>query len=250
MRPRWTTLLPAEHGSWAFLALPAALGLARRPSISGAFLILAVLCAFLLRVPLQRASGPWRHPSAAAWISILRPLGLGSALGAMGFGRNHPLVVLGIGLALGAAFAGALDWRSKRTAAWELGAATVLTLQAPALLLLGGASPRESLLLWALLAAFTLPPVLYLRHLLGRGTGSGRMWASLGAHGLALLSVAVVVRLRWAPFAFLAWAALLAARAAWGATRRRPIRRAARLGIAETLVACAHFAWLSTWRPM
>ena len=247
MRPRWTTLLPPEHGSWAFLLLPVSVGLLRRPSLGGAALGLAALCAFLLRVPMERRGGPRRHPDAEAWIRLLRPLGELSALLAMFLACGHPVIVAGLGLGLVASLIGLEPVKVRRSAAWELGGAAGLSLLAPALLRLGGAPMGEAALVWAFLVLFTLPPLLYLRQRLDRAGDPYRVSASLMAHGAALLIALTAFRLAWAPFAFLLWMALLAARAAWGATRARIAGGGKRLGIFEACVGGVHLALLAAW---
>ncbi|HTL99391.1 MAG TPA: YwiC-like family protein [Holophagaceae bacterium] len=247
MRPRWTTLLPPEHGSWAFLALPAAVGLMRRPSFSGGLLALAVLCAFLVRTPLQRLRGPRRHPDAMAWVSLLHPLGSSAALLALFEGSTHPLIAACIGAGLLVAWLVPAVWAVRRSLAWELGAAALLSLQAPAILRLGGATIREASLIWVFLALFTLPPIFYLRQRLDPKAGAARVRSSLATHAGAAALAFGAVWMGWAPLAFLLWAGLLAARAAWGASRGWRAGRGRRLGTAEALVSCIHMALLAGW---
>ena len=68
--PLKRVLVPAEHGSWGFLAEPLVLGLAVAFSGAGLLLALAVVAAFLARQPLKlvwtdRRKGR-RYPRTAA----------------------------------------------------------------------------------------------------------------------------------------------------------------------------------------
>lgn len=247
MRPRWTTLLPPEHGAWAFLVLPAAVGLLRRPSWAGALLVLAVLCAFLIRVPLQRLRGPRRHPDAEDWVGLLRPLGELAALGAMIAGAAHSAIVIGIGLALVVAVSVPAVWTARRTAAWEMGAAGLFSLQAPAVLVLGGAPLREAALMWGFLTLFTLPPLFYLRQRLDAKTDQNRIRGSMAAHAIALVLVFGAFWMNLAPSAFMIWTGLLAARATWGISRPWRAGSGRRLGMLEALVSAVHLALLARW---
>ena len=250
MRPRWTTLLPPEHGAWAFLLLPIAVGLLRRPSLAGGLLALSALSAFLLRVPLERRRGPRFHPDAAAWIRLLRPMAELSALIALFLAWGHLVIVAGIGLGLAVSLLGAEPWKVRRGAAWELGGATGLSLLAPALLRLGGAPLREAAWIWAFLTLFTLPPVLYLRQRLDWKRDPARVRASLAVHGAALLLAAAAFGVRIAPMAFLLWVGLLTARALWGVSRPARAAAGARLGITEACLGAVHIALLAGWRGL
>ena len=250
MRPRWTALLPPEHGSWAFLLLPILVGLARRPSLAGALLAISALCAFLLRVPMERRRGVRFHPDAEAWIRLLRPMGELSALFVVFLGWGHWIIAAALSLALGASLLGAKPPKVRRSVAWELGGAALLTLLAPALLRLGGSSLREAAWVWAFLAFFTLPPVLYLRQRLDRTCDPARVRISLAAHGAALLLVSAAFGFRAAPLVFLIWAGLLAARALWGAARPAHPGSGARLGAAEASLGLVHAVLLSSWRSL
>lgn len=247
MRPRWTTLLPAEHGSWAFLGLPVAVGLARRPSMGGGLLALAACCAFLLRTPLQRLRGARRHPDAAAWVALLRPLGSLAALLAMFEAAPHPAISAAIGAGLLAAWSVPALWLVRRTLAWELGALALTSLLAPGILRLGGAPVREAALTWAFLALFTFPPFFYLRQRLDPKASSDRLWNSFIVHAAAVLLAFSAFRMKWAPPALLLWSSLLAVRAAWGASCAWRAGRGRRLGMTEAVVGVIHWALLTGW---
>ena len=244
MRARWTTLLPPEHGSWAFLILPAAVGLLRRPSLAGGFLVLAVVCAFLIRTPLQRLQGLRRHPGAEGWVRVLGPLGVLASLAAMAFGASHIGVSLCIAMGLMIAISVPGVWIVRRSAGWELGAAGLFSLQAPAILRLGGASIHEAALVWIFLALFTLPPILYLRQRLDSKNDLSRIWSSMAVHAAALLLAFGAFLARLAPLAFLIWASLLAARALWGISCQWHAGGGRKLGMMEALVGCVHLGLL------
>jgi hypothetical protein len=244
MRPRWTTLLPPEHGSWAFLILPLAVGLLRRPSLAGGLLALAVVCAFLIRIPLQRLHGLRRHPDAMVWARTLRPLGILAALAAMLAGASHSVVALGIAGGLLAAMSVPGIWVVRRSVAWELGAAGLFSLQAPMILRLGGASIREAGLVWVFLALFSLPPIFYLRQRLDSKGDLSRIWSSMAIHAAALLLAFCAFWAKLAPLAFLIWASMLAARSLWGISRSWHAGRGRRLGMTEAFVGCVHLGLL------
>jgi hypothetical protein len=192
--------LPIEHGAWGFLLEPALLGLLVAASGAGLALVAAALAALLLQTPLSLVLADLRrgrrYPrTALAWRFVA---GYGTAL----------LLALALALALAgtatvvlpALFAAPLVavqlWFDARHRARELlpeiaGAVAIGSLAA-CVALAGGWSSLPALGLWALLAARTVPTIVYVRARLrlerGEAVARAPTWVS---HGLALAGVAV-----------------------------------------------------------
>ncbi len=247
-------VLPIEHGGWAFLVEPILLGLLVAFSAAGLVIGVAALAGFLARQPLRlfvmdRRRGK-RYPrtalaerafaacalvgalalAAGAWLSphaFLLPLGLAA-----------PLAALSLALDLG---------RRTREAAAELSGALALGSTAAAIALAGGWGTGPALALWAILAARTLPTVLYVRARLrlDRGEAAGTAGA-IAAHAVAVALVAGLASRGLAPWMAAGAMTLLALRAAHGLSPLRPALRTAWLGISELafgLVTVLATAW-------
>jgi len=233
--------LPVEHGVWGFWLEPALLGLLVAGSGAGVALVLAALAAVLLQTPLSLvladARCPRRGPqprsrgsprTALAWRFVAV---YGVALLATGWAA---LVLAGDlrvlwPVALAAPLVGVQFWFDARHRAREFVPETAGALAMGALAacvaLAGGWALLPALGLWALLAARTVPTVLYVRARLRLERGE-RVDArpSLLAHGVAAgvaMAAAAFGTVPWlVPLPFVG----LAARAARGlAADREPV---------------------------
>jgi len=173
--------LPPEHGAWAFLLEPIAVGLLVAPSVSGAFIVFGAFAAFLARHPLllalrDRKSGK-RYPRTA----ICERLALGYAvLAALAFLQVGIKPMLPLVAALPLAI---IHFRNGgRSLAAELAGAIAPAATAAAIAIAGRASLFTALALWSLLAARAIVSVLYVRSAL-RGESRTVM---LAAHGAAV----------------------------------------------------------------
>ncbi len=198
-RPR---LLPAEHGSWAFLLLPTVSALALRPSLPGVGLFLAGLAGFLGRVPLRREVRG-RLPSSfdRKWVLFYGLMGVaGLGLAMSGPQPDFLLALLPL-VPLGAW----LLWMDLNSGARSLSAEwTSIALPA----LLGGAMIRAGNGPWALAGALGVgsflslaAPVAYLRARLALRRGEKSSFgAALMVHGVAgliALGMQLALGLRW-----------------------------------------------------
>lgn len=234
-------VMPTEHGGWAFLGEPVLLGLLVAPSAAGTFLGAAALAAFLTRQPLRllaadRRKGR-RYPRTAVAEAALALLGVATlAFAAAGIllARGPAWMALAAVAVLGAV-AVAFDLaRRAREAAAELVAALALGGMASVIALAAGRTAAPSFVLWAILAARTLPSILYVRARLRleRGIASG-IAMPLEAHGLALAAIVLLAVRHQAPWLSAFAVALLLVRAAWGLSPARPRWTTAQLGVSE-----------------
>ena len=247
-------MLPTEHGGWAFLIEPILLGLLVAFSGTGLLIAVAALAGFVARQPLRllvmdRRRGK-RYPRtalaerafAACALTGALALAAGASVAAHAFllplGLAAPLAALSLSLDLG---------RRSREAAAEVGGALALGATAAAIALAGGWRTGPALALWAILAARTVPTVLYVRARvrLDRGEPAG-IAGSLTAHAIAVALVTGLATRGLAPWMAVGAVALLTLRCAYGLSPVRPVLRTAWLGISELafgLVTVLATAW-------
>lgn len=161
-------MLPREHGSWALLAAPAALGLFMAPAGSpaaSALFALGALGAFLSRVPLQSLALPRPDPAAPRWLAAYGGLAAaGFAPLILAYGR---WALLAFGAAAVAALGASLALTARRKSlSWtnELLGVGGLALLAPAgYYSAHGRLEGEAWTAWALAAAFFSGPLFYVK---------------------------------------------------------------------------------------
>jgi hypothetical protein len=236
-------LLPAEHGAWGFLAEPLVLGLWIAPTIAAGWLGLAVLQLFFLHQPLKWALKDglrgkfYARTRWAAGLVVALGLGAAGALSlAIRYGEQPFWLPLLLALPLG-------GWQLRyeianrgRDLLPELAGALGLQLAAPALALAGGAPPAVAWGLAAVLAARTVPSILYVRARLRleRGEPANRAEA-LYSHTLALLLIGLAAIAGWIPWLAAAAVGLLWLRALHGLSSFRRPAPAKVIGIGELL---------------
>jgi hypothetical protein len=217
MRP---LALPAEHGGWGFLFEPIALGLLVAPSWGGALVSAAAVSAFLARHPLKLAMQDalrrrsYPRTRYCRWFAGLYALAGALALASgVAIGGAQVLIPLAIVAPL-AAVQLVYDARNRsRELLPELTGALAMSSIAAAVAIAGGFALIPALGIAGIIAARTLPSVLYVRSLLRHGPA----WPVVAIHGLALLAVVWFA----SPFATAAMAILLI-RAVWGLTHEPP----------------------------
>jgi hypothetical protein len=233
--------MPTEHGAWAFLAEPLLLGLIVAPSLAGVLIVLAALTAFVARQPLRLFVSDMRrgqrYPRTAlaqrlfVWLAILGALAL---TGAVILSRGPAFIVLALAAPF-AAVALAFDVRLRaRHVAAELCAALALAATATAMAFARGWDVWPAMALWGVLAARAAPTVLYVRARLRleRGEPAG-IAVALAAHAAALAWAAWLASEGLIPWLGVAAIGLLAARAAYGLSPRRPRLTTPQLGVSE-----------------
>ncbi|MFL6247877.1 MAG: YwiC-like family protein, partial [Thermoanaerobaculia bacterium] len=179
--------LPPEHGAWAFLLEPIAVGLLIAPSIDGGLIAFGVTMAFLARHPLllalrDRKKGK-RHPRTP----ICECLALGYAalaVIALLFVEVKPLLPLIAALPLAL-----IHFASNgRSLAAELAGAIAPAASVAAIAIAAQQPWTIALALWALLAARAIVSTLYVRAAL-RGESRVLM---LAAHAAAVILAMVL----------------------------------------------------------
>lgn len=230
--------LPAEHGGWALLFEPIALGVLLAPSVAGAYLALGALGFFLTRQPLTIAIATRNRPSPRATIArqfVFLYLALGSfaLLAAIAFGQNQflwPLVIAAPLLIVQVAH----DWAGHRRAlVSEIAGAAAVSSLAAMITLAGGWPIRPAFALWAIMTARAVPAILYVRacvaRLRRRPTSCSSM---LVAHLLAVVAVATLAGVHLAPRVAVAATIVLLVRAIIGFARVSHLT-AKQLGLSE-----------------
>jgi hypothetical protein len=233
--------LPSEHGAWAFLAEPIALGLLVAFSVEGLFIALAAVAAFLARRPLRLLVSDRlerkRHPRtplaerALAGYALLGVFALAAALSSSG---RAVLVTLGLGAPFAVA-ALVFDLRQhSRELAAEVAGALAFVPVATGVALAGGWSLGPALGLALILSARTVPSILYVRARLRlERSRPADLAAALAAHVAGIALAIVLASFGLAPWLGAAALALLGLRAAYGLSARRPAMSVVQLGVSE-----------------
>jgi hypothetical protein len=246
-------VVPAEHGSWAFLGEPILLGLLVAPSAAGCLLASAALAGFLARRPLRivvsdrRSKERFPRTAVAERAFLFFALvGTAALAGAFCLARGPVLVALAAAAPLGAVALGLdLDRRSREAAA-EVTAALALGSVSTAIALAAGWPAAPAFALWGVMAARGVPAIAYVRARLRLDKGSPAQVAAavtlqlLAAAGVAALAAAGLV-----PWLAVAALALLGARAAYGLSPRRPRLTVPQLGLSE--IGFGLMTVLSVW---
>ena len=233
--------LPVEHGGWGLLFEPIVLGLLLVPSLAGLLLAVGAMGAFLARHPFKLAVGDWRRgrriprTALAERFAVLyicvATLGLAVAIKTAGadlllallFAAPFTIVQL---------FYDSLG-RSRALIA-ELAGSISIGAVATAIAIAGGWPRPAAFGLWVILAARTIPTVLYLRarlRILHRKSASPRV--VIIVHLLAILIVFGLARARVVPFLAVAALVILLLRAVIGFSKSGKRMTAKKLGLRE-----------------
>lgn len=235
-------VLPAEHGGWGFLLEPIVLGLLLAPSLRGAALGLAMLALFLLHQPLKIALKSYRQSKRTqrtTWAErfvLLYGLSALVSLGLALYGAANiallPLLVMAPLFLVQLA----LDINNESRSLWaELAGATALGGIATAIALLGGWDLLPALSLWALLAARTMPSILFVRaKLRGQRGNAVDPRVLIMAHGLASAAVLLLALGQLLPWLSVVGIVILDARAYVGLRSTAPLK-ASTVGLREML---------------
>ncbi len=162
--------LPVEHGGWGLLFEPIVLGMLLAPSIAGLFLSIAALAVFLARHPFKLAIGDWRRNRRSARTAlaarfailyfVIATLALALAIKTGGAGFLLPLL-FAAPIAFIQLFQDSVGRSRSLTA--ELAGSISIGAVATAIALAGNWPRPAAFGLWAILAARTVPTILYLR---------------------------------------------------------------------------------------
>ena len=218
--------LPTEHGGWGFLFEPIVLGLLVAPSLQGGLIAVAAVSAFLVRQPLKLALQDLRRGRTyprTRYCWLFAALYALTAFGAIAIAATPSILVpfaVVAPLAIVQIVYDALG-RSRDPLA-EMSGAVAMSSVAAAIGLAGGLPGAAAFALSGIIVARSIPAIVYVRVLLGRG----RAWVAVALHVLAVAAVALFA----SPFAVAAMAVLLL-RATWGLTH--PVPRAQTIGWRE-----------------
>ncbi len=233
--------LPVEHGGWGLLFEPIVLGLLLAPSLAGLFLSVAAMGAFLARHPFKLAVGDWRR--GRRWFHTTLAVGfvvLYVCIAALGFfaalriAERTFLLPLLIAAPIASVQLFYDSIGRSRTLMAELAGSISIGAVATAIAIAGGWPRPAAFGLWVILAARTVPTILYLRarlRLLHRKSGSPRV--VIIAHLLAILIVSALARAGVVPFLAIAALVILLLRAVLGFSKSGKRVTAKKLGLRE-----------------
>ena len=234
--------LPVEHGGWGLLFEPILLGLLLAPSLAGLFVSVTAASAFLARHPFKLAMTDWRRKRAMRRTTIAQRFAIVYAsvaiisLGlAIRTSAEEFLLPLVFALPIAIVQLSYDSVGESRALVAELAGSLSTGALATAIAICGGWPRPLAFVLWVLIAARSVPTILYLRarmRLLRHKPASTRI--TIGAH---LLAVFVVIVLAWeqvAPWLALLGMGILLIRAFTGLRSVIPITPQ-RLGMGELL---------------
>lgn len=251
--PLTRIVLPAEHGSWAFLGEPLLLGLLVAPSPGGAWLALAAAAGFLARQPLKLLAGDRRRGRryartvlAERAFTVLAIVAVAALAASVATSRGSVLFAVGLAAPL-AASALALDLGQRaRDAAAETAAALGLGGVAAGIVLAAGGPRPLAFALWALVAARAVPTILFVRARLRLDRGQrASVTGPLLLHLAAIAAAVALVRVHLAPTLAISALGVLALRAAYGLSPWRPRVKPMVLGIGEVVLGLSYVAALA-----
>jgi hypothetical protein len=234
--------LPNEHGAWAFLFEPALLGLLLAPSWSGLLLIVAALGALLAQNPIgmvltdaRRGRTYPRTRVARAFAALYTLLALTAVGGALALAGSWAVLLPALVAAPLALLQLGYSARHRgRDLVPELAGATAMGALVACIALAGGWPLAPALILWGLLAARTIPSILYVRSRLRLERERPAASApALIAHLIAPLGVAGLAVLGATPWVVTLPFVLLLFRAALGLSPRRRPAKAKTIGLRE-----------------
>jgi len=233
--------LPAEHGGWGLLFEPIVLGMLLAPSLAGLFLSVMATGLFLARHPFKLAIGDWRRNRRTARSGlalrfavpyfVIATLALAFAIKTGGAGFLLPLLLAAPMAFIQLSFDSA---GRSRTLIAELAGAVATGAVATAIALAGSWPRPAAFGLWAILAARTVPTILYLRaklRILHRKPASPVV--VIIAHVLAIFIIIALARAALVPLLAVAALMILLLRATIGFSNLDKRLTAKKLGVRE-----------------
>ena len=233
--------LPVEHGGWGLLFEPIILGLLLGPSVSGLSFALAALAAFLTRHPFRLAVGDRRRERITARTALAERfviLYAGTSLlffvGALKVVHGDFLLPLLLAAPLVLLQLTYDSMGRSRALLPELAGSSATGALATAIVLAAGWRYAAAFGLWGILAARSVPTILYLRarlRLLHRKPASPR--SVIIAHLVAIIGVLGLSGAGLAPLLAVAAMVILFLRAAIGLSIPQKSATAKKLGLLE-----------------
>jgi hypothetical protein len=218
--------LPAEHGGWALIIEPVALGLLVAPSIAGLFISAGALAAFLARQPLKLAVADRRKNRILKRTSLADRFALLYATLATIFftiavvngPREFLLPFIVAGPLLFIQFLYDVRGHSRKLVPEVVGALAVGSIST-AIALADGWSRPQAFALWIIIACRHVPTILYLRVLLSRRRQTRQPavnWSIIAIQFLPLIAVYLLLLFKVAPTIAIVVVAILFVRAVIG----------------------------------
>ena len=239
-------VLPAEHGSWAWLLVPFMVGtaVAGRWNLAVTLVLVGGLAAFLMRQPATvwlrarlgratRADGP----VAAGWTLGLGLIALLCLASLLALGHSDLLWLLApLTVIFLLYLAAAQSRRASIRSAWmELAGAMAMAAMAPAAVIAAtGQITNTGWALWGLMALQNGLGAHYVRLRVADTHGRPvKRWPVFGGHAVSAAAIFLAAALRAIPWlAALPFLALLL-RAGWVVLKPRPVSRMKRFGFVE-----------------
>jgi len=235
--------LPVEHGGWSLLFEPIVLGMLLAPSWAGLFISVTAMGLFLARHPFKLAVGDWRRnrrsPRTAFAVRFAVVYFMIATLAfafAIKTGRSSFLLPLIFAAPVVLLQLFHDSFGRSRTLIAELAGAFATGAIATAIALAGDWPRPAAFGLWIVLAARTVPTILYLRarlRLLHRKPASPLL--VIIAHALVICIVIAFARAGLVPFLGVAALVILLLRAIIGFSKVDKRITAKKLGVRELL---------------
>ena len=241
--PGRSVALPVEHGVWAFLFEPLAVGLMIAPSIAALWLSLFVFGIFLIRQPLKFLFADWqlgrrlpRTDLALRFVLFFGAIAIAGLLGSLFFAPPESFIPF-VAVAPLIVYLIVKDAaRQTRQLLPELIAIFVLASPVPSLALAAGWSSLAATSLWAIMLARSIPSVLYVRNRLRLEKGNEfSRFTPISAHLLALILVGGLAFYGLSPLLTVTMFGVLFGRALLGLSPYRKGRKAKQIGIGEVI---------------
>lgn len=250
-------VLPAEHGSWAWLFVPFTVGtaVAGQFTLSSLLVLLGGLAVFMLRQPatvwFRARRGRARKGDgrlAAMWIVIWSVVGLACLMGLLLLGRTALAWLLLPTLAIMGLYVVAARYGRSglRSLGMETAGAAALALMAPAAVIAAtGALSGLAWGLWGVMAGQNVLGAWYVRLRIHdshqRAINRTAVWL---AHALGLLLVILASAWQLVPWPIVVPYATFLARAIWAAAAPRPVTHVKRFGFLELGVEITSGLWI------
>jgi hypothetical protein len=239
---RKSVALPNEHGAWGFLAEPALLGLLVAPAWPGLLLVISATAGLLAQHPLSLVLADRRRGRVFPRTRLARAF-LAGYCGVALLALATAVVWLGrVDLLLPALLAAPLALVQLRYDAHnrgrallpELAGASAVGALAAVVAMAGGWPLAPALLLWFVLAARTVPSIVYVRTRLRLEYGRPvDVRPALATSLAALVAIGVLAAIGLLPVLSVPAFGLLLVRASLGVSRWRRPTKATTIGIRE-----------------
>lgn len=217
-RTRCASLWPKEHGAYGQLFIPLlASMIAIGPSVAGAAIAVASICAFLAHEPVvvllgHRGPKARRTLARAAWIRTGILVSSAAAATTVACALSPSLLAALVPVGLNAALVAGFVWRrNEKTLFGEVAAASALASAGFLVLVAAGAPWRAALTFWAVWVAGNAAATASVRTVIASFKGnperaSGVVLAAATAAPLALLAAGRLPMLAAVPMVIVAWA--------------------------------------------